>query len=110
MEEPAREGAAVDAAIARVLAAEAAASAAIEACAAAAQQRLQAAQREIARIEERAGRRLQVLVERFATRALEDESRLDADAPATSEPVSERRLECAHCVEKVAALLTGGQP
>jgi hypothetical protein len=107
MDESARGGVAVDAAIVRVLAAEAAATAAIEACAAAAQLRLQAAHREIARIEERAGRRLQVLAERIAARALEVEARLDGDAPAAGERASERQLECARCVEQVAALLSG---
>lgn len=109
MDESARGGAAVDAAIARVLAAEAAATAAVEACAAAAQQRLQAAHREITRIEERAGRRLQVLAERIATRALVEEARLDGDAPSAGEPVSERQLECMRCVDELAALLTGAR-
>jgi hypothetical protein len=108
MDQPAREGVAVDAAIARVLAAEAAASAAIEACAQAAQERLQAAHRQIAGIEERAGRRLKQLAERIAARALAEESRLDGDAPPADEILSERDRECARCVERVAALLTGG--
>lgn len=100
----------VDAAIARVLAAEAAANAAVDVARAQAQASFEQARADARRIAERAGARLQKLTERIARGAAQEVARLQAvpSMPAGSAMIDPERVQRAAMA--VAAELSGGSP
>jgi len=100
----------VDAAIARVLAAESAASAAVEAARVQAQAQLERARADVRRIAERTGARLQRLTRRIAAQAEAEVARLQwvpsiTDSAASIDPQRVQRAAMA-----VATELSGGSP
>jgi hypothetical protein len=100
----------VESAIARVLAAEAAAGVAVQASVAEAQARLESARARGRRIAERAGERLQRLTVKIDAAGHRDVAALERALPAAAGITAEDAERVQRLVETIAAELTGAPP